>query len=449
MRIIVLSLIFISVLTSFSCKDYLDIKNNNRLAVPTGLSDLQALLDNYENMNYNVSPSYLESASDDYFLTEEYFNSIPPEQRPVYTWNPIIYNYPNDWADGYKVVYNANFCLDGIREIQKSEGNETAWNNVYGSALFFRAISYLGLLWVYAPPYDPNGKNDDLAIVLRNSSDFNEPSKRSTTQSCYDRVIEDLLECVKYLPERPQVKSRPSKAAAYALLARTYLSMSLYKEALEFAEYSLAISKDLINYNTPSDGIDIFSDTPFDRFNKETLFYNDIVYNFYLHSPWNAYVDTLLYQSYDDYDLRKVAFFKLEDSYHKFKGTYSQSISNLFSGLTTAEVYFIKMETMARIGDFNKGIDLLNHFLSYRFDAEEQFVKVIAATRKEAVDLVLKERRKELLFRGLRLSDVKRLNLAGSGIIMKRYINGKLIELPPNDNRVILNLPVDIIKYLN
>lgn len=431
-----------------ACTDYLDIKNNNRLAVPDKLEDLQALLDNFEIMNVEASPSYLESAADDYFLTDNGYNAFLEYQKPLYIWSPVEYTHQNDWGKSYTLVYNANFCLDMIRDIPKDASNERNWNNVYGSALFFRANSYLGLLWTYASAYDPVGDNNTSAIVLRENSDFNKQSRLYTTQECYDQVIADALEAAAHLPDLPVVKSRPSKAAAYGLLARAYLSMGMYKEAYEYANLSLEIYNQLMDYNNPLDGIDIHAEVPFTRFNKETIFYSDIAYNFFLHSPWDAYVDTTLFGSFADGDLRKYAFFSYGEEYVKFKGTYSNSISNLFSGLTTAEMLFIKFEAMARMEDHMEAIKLLENFLRYRWNRDIPFIEFSASSKQEAIEIILSERRKELMMRGLRLSDVKRLNREGHNIIMKRKVNGELVELPPNSDRLILNLPADIVGFL-
>jgi hypothetical protein len=57
----------------------------------------------------------------------------------------------------------------------------------------------------------------------------------------------------------------------------------------------------------------------------------------------------------------------------------------------------------------------------------------------------LQERRKELTMRGLRWIDIKRLNKEGGNITPKRFVDDKLILLPPNDDRYALQLPADLI----
>jgi hypothetical protein len=46
-----------------------------------------------------------------------------------------------------------------------------------------------------------------------------------------------------------------------------------------------------------------------------------------------------------------------------------------------------------------------------------------------------------LLFRNLRWSDLRRFNLEGANITLKRIINGTSYTLPPNDLRWVLLIP--------
>ncbi len=71
-----------------------------------------------------------------------------------------------------------------------------------------------------------------------------------------------------------------------------------------------------------------------------------------------------------------------------------------------------------------------------------------AQDNNEALGIVLLERRKELLMRGIRLSDIKRLNLEGTAIKMVRMIEGERVELSPNSSKLILNTPTDLDAFL-
>jgi hypothetical protein len=68
-----------------------------------------------------------------------------------------------------------------------------------------------------------------------------------------------------------------------------------------------------------------------------------------------------------------------------------------------------------------------------------------AASSQEALQLVIAERKKELVFRGLRFTDLRRLNKEGAGIWLNRVVNGIVFQLPPNDLRYTLPIPNDAI----
>ncbi|GAB3832860.1 hypothetical protein GCM10028895_51150 [Pontibacter rugosus] len=90
-------------------------------------------------------------------------------------------------------------------------------------------------------------------------------------------------------------------------------------------------------------------------------------------------------------------------------------------------------------------LERLNTLLRYRWRTGT-FVELTAATPDEALALVLQERRKELLMRGLRWMDIKRLNREGAGITLRRVLDGRAYVLPPGDPRFALPLPEEVIE---
>ena len=443
------SLLFgiLSILTVFTgCKKYLDKKSNDALVVPATLQDLQGLLDDGFTMNQET-PSLPSSSSDDYFLPEQTAVGMPSGFKDIYTWQIKTYKYQNDWSKNYLPVYNANVCLETLSTIPKSTKNEQQWNNVKGSALFFRAYCFLNLIWEYAKAYTPDSASSNPGIVLRLGSDFNVASERSSVQQSYDQVISDAKASLLYLPVRPLLATRPSSAAAYGLLCRTYLSMGKYDSCLKYAEAALAINNELINFNHDDDiNGSLSGPAPFRKFNKETIFYSVMNTTVFLHTYSAGFVDTVLYSLYDSSDLRREAYFDSYNGYQKFKGTYTGNKNELFTGIAVDEMYLDKAECLIRLGKTAEGMDVLNQLLSTRWDGSASFTPLTATNRQEALNIVLTERRKELLLRGLRWIDIKRLNLEGYNIVPERNFGGMDYKLPANDNRYALPIPTDIIN---
>jgi starch-binding outer membrane protein, SusD/RagB family len=430
-----------------SCKKYLDKKPDSKLAVPTKLEDLQALMDFSQYMNTRQSPSFGEASCDDYFLPEDRLFAYSVEQQAIYTWNRGDYKAQNDWSKAYHPVYIANYCLEQVNEIPVTASNAQAWQNVKGSALFFKAYNYLNLLWVYAKAFDESTASTDLGIVLRNGSDFNVPSKRANVYDSYDAVINNTKEAIPLLPDYPLHVQRPSKSAAYGLLARAYLSMRKYDSAFVYADRSLQLKSELIDYNTDNDiNGSISANVPFKKFNKETIFYTEMNTNFFIQTPSSARVDTNLYAQYQSNDLRKTAFFRPNTGYVQFKGNYTAAATTFFSGIATNELFLIRAETHARAGRISESMNDLNTLMKKRWKNTVSFPAFTATTKEQALAIILTERRKELCMRGIRWMDIKRLNKENASIIPTRKVGTQTYTLQPNANYYALPLPVDIIQ---
>lgn len=429
-----------------SCKKYLDKKQNAKLIVPSSLYDMQALLDNAV-MNQSRTPSYGEASSDEYFFSQAAYNSLTEGDQDYYTWQNYFFGTGNDWSACYQAVYNSNLVLDLIKNINRNINNKDQYDNVKGSALFFRSYYFLWLLWNYAKAYDSTTAGHDPGIALRQTSDFNVPSVRATNEQSYQQVITDTKASVPLLPSYPLNVMRPSKGAAYGLLARCYLSMRDYRQALLYADSALQLNHRLMNYNSDDDipsGLGV--NMPFSKFNKEIIFYSDMD-NFYtLYRSSKSRVDSTLFMLYDATDLRKAAFYKKNaDGYYQFKGTYGIFSTSYFSGIATDEMYLISAECCIRGNEIEKGLDDLNTLLQNRYKADA-YNPVATDVQKDALDKVLTERRKELMMRGQRWMDLKRLNKEGNGIILERLVNNTIVSLSPNANFYALPIPADIIQ---
>src|SRR5690606_4858481 len=256
-----LQLAIFAVCGLWGCSGFLDKKSNSNLVTPNTLESLQMLLDSPNDMNFNV-PGYGQASADDHFLVDNTFNGLSERDRNRYLWKVFDEIFNNDWAKGYIPVYQANLVLDQLNGIERTVKNAAAYDNVKGGALFYRAYQYLALLWTYAHVYDKRTASNEYGIVLRENSDPNVPSRRASMEESYNQVVQDLKEAIKLLPLRSIHPMRPSKIAAYATLARTYLSMSEYSSAYAYADSALYYHDDLLDYGDPEE-VNLSSATPF------------------------------------------------------------------------------------------------------------------------------------------------------------------------------------------
>ncbi|RZM11578.1 MAG: RagB/SusD family nutrient uptake outer membrane protein, partial [Pedobacter sp.] len=181
---------------------------------------------------------------------------------------------------------------------------------------------------------------------------------------------------------------------------------------------------------------------PFPLFNIEVLFDTYVPPGAPISSS-RGRIDPGLIQSYQANDLRKGLFFMQTGTNYFFKGTYHQPA--LFFGIATDEMYLILAECLIRNGRIQPGLSTLDKLLVNRFKTGS-YIPAVAADGKQALKIVLEERRKELVMRGLRWMDLKRLNAEGANIMVTRVINNETVNLLPNDPRYALPIPEDIIS---
>lgn len=278
---------------------------------------------------------------------------------------------------------------------------------------------------------------------MRKSSDFNVPSERATVIDSYNQIISDLTAAANYLPDNSSHPMRPSKPAAYGALARAWLSMRKYDSAFKYADLTLKTRDQLLDYN--SSEVDTSSYVSFAPFNKEIIFYST---ESSMHSAsvyFYASIDTNLLAQYDPDDIRRSAFFFANNGFYSFKGSYTATLYPSFSGIATDEMYLIRAECFARQGKVSEAMDDLNTLLLKRYRTGT-YVPLSINNKEEALARILLERRKELLMRGLRWIDIKRLNKENYQITLVRKIGSQIITLTPNSNYYALPLPDDIIR---
>lgn len=439
-RSISFSVIFLIVLSS--CNKFLSEKPDQSLAVPSSLKDLQALLDNEGALT--SEPNTGEISSGDFYLTVNDWASLSSEaNRRAYIWEKDYLFETNavEWRTFSTAVYYCNTVLEGLQKISRIPSNQSQYDDIKGQALFFRAKNLLSASIIWSLAFDEKTALTDLGIPLRKNTNFNEPSIRANNRDVYEQIITDLKSAAQLLPKVPISYIRPSQPAAYACLSRTFLSMRKYNEAALYADSCLQFFNELIDYNTLVNSSAIY---PFVKLNKEVISSAGTPIGQILNLSRARIVEDL-YEQYDDDDLRKNLFFTTNaDGSHGFRGRYSGGTS-LFSGFATDELFLTKAECMVRIGKKDEAMYTLNKLLYTRWKSGK-FKPLTAENDKIALDVILAERRKELLFRGIRWMDLKRLNKEGKQITLRRSLGEQKYVLPSNDLRYALPIPEDIIE---
>ena len=455
-----LVLMILVVLLMQSCgKQFLELKPDQQQKVPTTIADYMAILDNatgYINPVNNRSSHTLGIiGADEYEIPPAIYGTFPvgltfDYQKNAYNWNARIYQggeggivIPTDFDMGYQRVLLANLVLEGLGKIIPDASETAQWNETRGTALFHRAWNYYCLLQLYAPVYNAATANSDLGMPLRLESDPTAKVPRSSVEDCYQSVIADLKEAISLLPDKAIVKFRPTKQAAWALLARVYLQLEDYGTAAEYATNCINKGGNLLDYSNLSIGPYPFPIYGTD--NAEVIFamtaYDALAYTGeYLAIP----ID--IYRSYEDADLRKTLFFEQDNKSNvRYRGSYYGS-SLLFTGLALDEVYLTRAESNVRLGNLTEALADLNLLLRNRY-RKDAFVNLTIQNGDELLDRILKERKKQLLLRGIRWEDLRRLNKnPKTATMLKRNIAGSEVELQPNSLRYVWPFPEEAIS---
>lgn len=453
MRLINTLLTSLIITLAMGCRDsrFLDAIPDQALIIPKTLDDFQAILDNDVIMNgggisqQGVLPSIGGIAAEEFALLESYYQQLPDFFKQVYTWQTEMPTFGEDlydWTYPYRAIYYANTVLDGLAIYQPTAADQDHWNRLKGSALFFRAFMYYHLAEVFAPPYRETSATTDLGLPLRLKSDLGEPLERASNRTTYERILTDLAEATVLLPDLPDVRTRPSKAAAYALNARIRLSMQRYEEALTMADQALAMHDDLMDYRAMNTSLTY----PNPRFNPEVIFHATLIAanTAARRSVLGSWRPTAtLSELYAEEDIRSKLFYQTASPFN-FKGSYNGN-TYLFGGLATDELWLIKAECLARKGQTTESMLALNHLRILRFPTES-FTRSVANSATDALTQILLERRRQLAYRGLRWSDLRRLNQEDDRQeTLVRVINGITYTLPPNDPRYVYPIPDNVI----
>lgn len=439
----IFSIILVLVAGLSSCKkDFLDKKPDKALLVPTNLADFRALLDNTTIMN--VVPGLQRISTDELWVTDAGLNAYPATQKNAYLWEKDIYGgaSSNDWNYPYREIFYANIVLDGLKDLDISDNDKSEFNEIKGSAFFHRAFAGFHLAQLFAKPFTENSSNSDLGIPIPLESNVNKKVSRENLNRTYKQIISDLEKAVDLLPMQASYKSRPSKLATWALLARIYLSMGDYPSAGLYSDKVLKAYDKLLDYKTLS----IASTTPFPvslpNGNDEVLYHAVIISYSFSSSSVTGY-DRNFYNLYSDNDLRKAMFFTINaNGVVRPKNSYSGAFGT-FAGIANDEVYLISAECYARNGETEKSMTILNDLLKKRWKANE-FIPLTASNSEDALRTIILERNKELITNKgvLRWMDLRRLNLDKRfAVTIKRTVGSQVYTLLPNDPRYVFPIP--------
>ena len=409
-----------------SCNDYLDIvpKGNK---IPTTLADYEALLRD----EYTIGQTPISNALyllNDYYVTVSNLNS-PTLTRANYMWDEtadrILLNNADEstYYQLYAAISSCNLIIENVPSATEATDAERA--EVIAYAKVIRSLCYFVLANYYADTYDAATAGEKLSVPLITSANINAPSQQVTIQAIYDFIIQGVQEAIDGgLPEQSMTVLHPNLGAAYALLARVYLQMQNYSEALSYANLALGQNDQLYDWNAYYDEHRSTIENPEDYTGLPTPTDYSYVENYYFRcgngSPnyttneLNIPVERA--ERFEEGDARFLSRWKL---YSQNQDTYYRGVGNGYfnwGGLTTTEVYLIKAECQARLaqgGDFTEAMNTLNAVRQTRI-RPEVYQPLTVSTLAEAIELIRRTKDNELIFSIVPFADARRFNQEGT-----------------------------------
>ncbi len=430
-----------------SCrKEWLEEKQSVKLITPTTLNDMELLL-NEDALQLDARGAS-EIACDDYEFTTDQFNALYyATDRDIITWKSMEIpkfgdKESDEWDLSYSEIQICNIVLEGLEKIQRNESNKNQFDRIKGTALYHRAKQHFNLAMTFCKYYDKTNAASDLGIPLKLTSDIGEKVVRSTLEQTYSKIISDLKEASELLPNSQNDPTFVAKGGAYGLLARVYLFTDNYVEALNSADSSYKYHNYIENYNS----VNSAPSRPFSGFYTKEMH----IYGIMRRQIQNFSVGTIskeLYEMYDQNDLRKTLFFRTNtEGNPTFRGSYASR--QLFTATATDEILLIEAECGVRLNKLSDARNALNLLLVNRYKTGT-YQPITSTNNNELLDIIIRERRKELVTRGLRWQDIKRLNRDPRYTKdLIRKIGSEIYTLPSNDSRYIFPIP-QYIKAFN
>lgn len=447
------NLIFLTVLllcSSCNREEWLDIKPKG-LIIPTTVQDYRLILDQVDQNGEGwpkISPGFGEGysnpefMSDDVVISEETRDIFGQSTFKFYTWDDNAFQAneeDGDWANLYGQIYPANIIIEEIMDAEKGSTEEKS--QLLAEAKLHRAFNYFALVNMYALHYNPNTASTNLAVPLRLDSKIEGADlSRVTVQRIYDLMLEDVTSSITNLPDVPESnthKHRPSKVSAYAFLARLYLYMGQYNDALDAANESLkiyAVLNDFNNHSINPWGLNLIHLDEQDL-DPQVLWTKGATSGY-----GGLTLSDELLNLYEANDLRQFLSAPIADLFGDatLTGYYTgfQWTTGGYKalGFTVPEVLLTRAECNVRLNNLSLAIEDLNTLRIKRFTTGT-YTPLANTNQAEVLNLVKTERRIELFANGLRFFDLKRYNeFDNADISLTRNIDGKTYNLNAGSN---------------
>ena len=450
--IITLSLLM---LTVTSCEEYTDVTPKGALVIETAAQFYEMV--SLPNRGYPISN--FQYLSDDQWMKESNVIGITP--------NVDIINFTFDeTADRVSLLKTSSFYNQAyayinrwntiITLVDNSKGEESTKQLAKAEAKINRAYDHFLLVNTYAKGYDPQTAATDGGICIMDKFDLEAQPAKSTVAQVYDFIQKDIEDALPYLQEKPLDVYHPSLAFAYAFKAKVHLFKREIAKAREAAEKSLSYNNqifDMVAYS--KQGGPTVVTVPAAN-NVEVLSYQYMTGYNEMNFAYQYVISPELRTLFGTNDARFNLFFNTTSATNLDQGSNTAYWSVVYTrffyptvGMKTTEVYLMQAECLAREDKFAEAVGVLNTLRAKRIVSGTVNLAV-PTTRAATMQLVISERRKELLLGFNRFFDLKRLNTETEYAktvtrvfpLVNKTVAQKTYTLQPNSKLYVIPFPL-------
>lgn len=485
------ALLFLTAASFVACDEWLDEDPSKSTKKTFRTADqLDAILGNYYTF-MDDGENMVLLGTDDFHIAPE-FQDQKAASWGINNLDRILWSTANEngrsetWQKNYTKIYYANLVLHYIGEVS---GDAAFKANLKAEAHFLRAYSMFEIALAYTPYFDGTNGNE-LGLSLKRTISFEEPITRASLADSWAFIDADLQEALKvtapYVTNGKRRNWRATTAGVHAFAARYYLYRGDLKNAYDHADAVLKEYSTLKDFNDPTqmrrydrpmqkiintaqnlgpgntkEELNIWYPYTYPQLDTQlnVIEWKDLLYTRTTgYASWDLIPSPDLLKTFrtdikdgDPQNDLRYKFFMLEDAtvlrgyydgtldgkpafrYPMYKQFYE---SDILSGPTVGEMILIKAEAQARQGSWQDAVNTLDPLRRARI-ATEAYSKLEATSQADAIEKILRERRREMPF-SIRWYDMKRLNAnddPSDDITVKRTF------YPYNANTILTNDP--------
>ena len=451
-----------------SCSDFLDYKDKDKV-IPSELEQYSELIygELITKSAGSVCHNVLMMSDDVESWIYEYTTPTEDDRENYFSW----YTWAKEpqlslrgeemidpaWEFFYHKILMCNIIEHDVNQYE--DDDEGVKYRLIGEAQAIRAMSYWYLVNLYGEPWRSEEQARTAMGVPVNveTSIKDQLYQRVRLDSIYRLMEKDLKAALDNLNKGEKKNSifRPNTDVVYLFLSRIYLEQHRFDDVISTCEDWLDVTNRQILSLERMQSFNGYSGSPMISKNSEDLLFTWMnrdalpgfsysLYDKYARFAVSRELMNLLAEDTDDVRADRYNYLFWDYDGGTIYKNYSFSSGTYGMNYRLEEAYFNMAEAYIQKGDYDMGLQTLNHVYAERINREG--AKLEATSKEEALALLQSEKRKEFCFEDIRWFDIRRWGLS----IEHKYHNFPSFDsytiyvLEAESPNYVLPVPLDI-----